>query len=252
MKQVALLPNVFTTGNMVCGISAILCSLGGTQADLDRACWLILLAILLDGLDGMIAVLTRTCTKFGIQYDSLADLVSFAVAPSMLLVANFRLLEGAATRPTREYWAMSVVLIVCVALRLARYNVQAYTQERKGFQGLPCPSPAGFLALLLLSFNEFNYQLPSKALMLVVIGLGVLMVSNLPYPSIRKSDFFRTQPVSTLLLVVLGFALVVMEPVGAMLFLISCYIAYGLIRPLVPEHIAGHFGRHQEARKGPA
>jgi CDP-diacylglycerol--serine O-phosphatidyltransferase len=249
MRQVALLPNIFTTGNMVCGISAILCSLGGTAEDLKRACWLVMLAILLDGLDGMIAVLTRTCTKFGIQYDSLADLVSFGVAPAMLMIANYRLTEGATARPTREFWAMSVVLVVCVALRLARYNVQAYTSEKKTFQGLPCPSPGGFIALLILSFHEYDYSLPPKILMLIVIALGILMVSSVPYPSLRKSDFFKTQPISALLLVVLGFALVVMEPVGAMLLLITGYILSGVVHRFLPAHLAEHLDRYSETSK---
>ncbi|MBK7495055.1 MAG: CDP-diacylglycerol--serine O-phosphatidyltransferase [Candidatus Omnitrophica bacterium] len=172
---------------------------------MQHACWVILLALILDGLDGMIAVLTRSCTKFGIQYDSLADLISFGVAPAMLLIGEYRLVEGEQGPVTREYWAMSVVLVVCVALRLARYNVQAYNSEKKSFQGLPCPSPAAFIALLLLCSHEYGFALPPRALMVVVICLGMLMVSSIPYPSLRKSDFFQTQPLSTFALVVLVF-----------------------------------------------
>ncbi len=251
MRRIAFLPNLFTTGNMVCGVSAILLSLGGTAEDLERACWMILLAILLDGLDGIIAVLTRTCTKFGLQYDSLADLVSFGVAPAMLLVADFRLAETETARVTREYWAISVVLVVCVALRLARYNVQAYTGELKSFQGLPCPTPAGFIALLLLSFGEFGYHLPPKALMIIVIGLGVLMVSSVRYPSLKKSDFFKTQPLSTFLLVVLGFGLVAMEPVASLLLLLAGYILFGILNRLVPAPLLEQITRFADAGKRP-
>lgn len=249
MRRVALLPNIITTGNMVCGLSAILLSLGGSHEDMKRACWLIMVAVLLDGLDGLIAVLTRSCTKFGLQYDSLADLVSFGLAPAFLLIGDFRLTEGPTARPTREYWAMCVVLVVCVALRLARYNVQAGVSEKPYFQGLPCPSPAAFLALLILSFWAYDYSIPPKAMMLVVVGLGMLMVSNIPYPSIRKSDFFRTQPLSTFVLVVLIFALIVMEPVGAMLLIISSYILFGVIRRLLPNHVVEQLGNLIEQGK---
>lgn len=237
MRRVAVLPNLFTTGNMVCGISAILYSLSGSPEDLQRACLLILLAVLFDGLDGIIAVLTRACTKFGVQYDSLADLISFGMAPSMLLIANYRFSSGTDGRLPREFWVIAVVLVVCTALRLARYNVQAGTTERKSFQGLPCPSQACFIALLLLSFNQYEYQLPPKALMLVAIALGALMVSNLPYPSLKKSDFFQTQPLSTFLLVVLASALVVVEPIGAALLSISGYILYGLVHQVASGRV---------------
>lgn len=249
MRRIALLPNIITTGNMVCGLSAILLSMGGTNEDMHRACWLIMVAVLLDGLDGLMAVLTRSCTKFGLQYDSLADLISFGVAPALLLIGDFRLIEGQTARPTREYWAMCVILVVCVALRLARYNVQAGVNEKPCFQGLPCPSPAAFLALLMLSFWEYGFSIPPKGMMLVVVALGILMVSNIPYPSIRKSDFFKTQPLSTFILVVLMFALIVMEPVGSMLLIMTGYILFGVVRRFLPNQIIEHLGHLVEQGK---
>jgi CDP-diacylglycerol---serine O-phosphatidyltransferase len=249
MRRIALLPNIITTGNMVCGLSAILLSMGGTNEDMHRACWLIMVAVLLDGLDGLMAVLTRSCTKFGLQYDSLADLISFGVAPALLLIGDFRLIEGQTARPTREYWAMCVILVVCVALRLARYNVQAGVSEKPCFQGLPCPSPAAFLALLMLSFWEYDFTIPPKGMMLVVVVLGILMVSNIPYPSIRKSDFFKTQPLSTFILVVLVFALIVMEPVGTMLLIMTGYILFGVVRRFLPNQFIEHLGHLVEQGK---
>lgn len=249
MRRIALLPNIITTGNMVCGLSAILLSLGGTHEDMKRACWLIMVAVLMDGLDGLIAVLTRSCTKFGLQYDSLCDLISFGIAPAILLIGDFRLGEGQTARPTREYWAMCVVLVVCVALRLARYNVQAGTTDKPCFQGLPCPSPACFLALLMLCSWEYGFTLSPKLLMVLVVGLGILMVSNIPYPSVRKSDFFRTQPLSTFVLVVLTFALIVMAPEGIMFVMISGYILFGVIRRLLPAHVVEHMGHFFEQKR---
>ena len=251
MRRIVVLPNIFTTGNMVCGLSAILLSLSGTPEAMQHACWVILLALILDGLDGMIAVLTRSCTKFGIQYDSLADLISFGVAPAMLLIGEYRLVEGEQGPVTREYWAMSVVLVVCVALRLARYNVHAYNSEKKSFQGLPCPSPAAFIALLLLCSHVNGFALPPRALMVVVICLGMLMVSSIPYPSLRKSDFFQTQPLSTFARVVLVFALIAMDPVGVLFILIAGYILFGPVSQLVPSHISQKLEELVESGKSP-
>lgn len=145
---------------------------------------------------------------------------------------------------------MSVVLVVCVALRLARYNVQTYTSEKKSFQGLPCPSPAAFIALLLLNSHEYGFNLPPRALMVLVISLGMLMVSSIPYPSLKKSDFFRTQPLSTFALIVLLFALIAMEPVGVLFILILGYILYGPVSQLLPSQITEELERLVESGKG--
>jgi CDP-diacylglycerol--serine O-phosphatidyltransferase len=223
--------------------------MGGLPVDFKRACWMLILAVILDGLDGMIAVLTRSCSRFGIQYDSLADLVSFGVAPAVLLVADFQIREGGQVKPTPLYWAMTVVLVVCVALRLARFNVQASTEEKKSFQGLPSPTPAAFIALLLISFEEYQYALPPQVLFVVVVILGILMVSSIPYPSVKKSDFFRTQPISALLLVVFVFALIVMEPVGMMLSMVFGYILFGIIMRFLPNHLSEQINRWMDSHR---
>jgi len=249
MRRVAVFPNIITTGNMVCGLWAILYCLGGNPDDFKRACWLILLAILLDGLDGIIAVLTKSCSKFGIQYDSLADLVSFAVAPAILLVTDFQIHTEGYLKQSPAHWAMTVILVVCVGLRLARFNLQATSDEKKSFQGLPCPTSAGLISLLLLSFHYYDYRIPSQILLLLVIGLGILMVSSIPYPSLTRADFFKTQPVPTLFLVVLSFAAVLMEPIGIPLLAVFAYILFGLARRFAPHSLRQPLARFVETKK---
>jgi CDP-diacylglycerol--serine O-phosphatidyltransferase len=258
MKRIALLPNIFTTGNMVCGLSAILYCISALQTgnpeDFRRACWLIMLAILLDGLDGKIAVLTRSCSDFGVQYDSMADLISFGVAPAVLLTTHLQTMPGAGSKPSPICWGMTLILVVCVALRLARFNLQVFEDEKKSFEGLPSPTPAGFLALLLLSFHEYDYgfEVPPIGLFLIVILLGGLMVSHILYPSLKKSDFRKTTPLSTFLLVPLIFGLVVMEPVMTLLSAATGYILFGLIRHFSPESLTAFLARHSMSRKDSA
>ncbi len=253
VRKVALLPNIFTTGNIVCGISAMLYSLSALQTgaieDFNKACWMIMLAILLDGLDGKIAVLTRSCSDFGVQYDSMADLVSFGVAPAFMINAYLLLLKGEVLTITPIGWAIMLVLVVCVALRLARFNLQVFQDEKSSFQGLPSPTPAALIAMLLLSSQVYDIHLHPIFLLLVSITLGGLMVSHVPYPSLKQRDFFLAP--LTFFVVVLGIALIVMEPPGTLFLLLSSYVIFGLVRYLMPERIHHFLSRFGEAKKTP-
>ncbi len=251
VRKVALLPNIFTTGNIVCGISAILYSLSALQTgDMEhfkKSCWMIMLAILLDGLDGKIAVLTRSCSDFGVQYDSMADLVSFGVAPAFMINTYLLLTQGSRLIITPIGWAIMLVLVVCVALRLARFNLQAYQDERNSFEGLPSPTPAALIAMMLLSAQVYAVPIHPVVLLLVSIVLGGLMVSHVPYPSLKHKDFFLA-PI-TFFGVVLGIALIVMEPPATLFLLLSGYVIFGLVRQLMPERIHHFLARFGEARR---
>lgn len=250
-RKVALLPNIFTTGNIVCGISAILYSLSAIQTgdpeDFKRACWMIMLAILLDGLDGKIAVLTRTCSDFGVQYDSMADLVSFGVAPAFMVNAYLLMTHPGPLTKSPIGWAVMLVLVVCVALRLARFNLQNYQDEKRSFEGLPSPTPAAFIAMLLLSAKEYSVILPPVALLLTSILLGGLMVSHIPYPSLKQRDFFLTP--LTFFGVVLLITLIVMEPPAALFLLLAGYIVYGVVRAFSPVRVHKVVSRFVESRR---
>ena len=251
VRKVALLPNIFTTGNIVCGISAILYSLSALQTGemehFTKSCWMIMLAILLDGLDGKIAVLTRTCSDFGVQYDSMADLVSFGLAPAFMMNVYLLHPQGEGIPITPIGWAIMLVMVVCVALRLARFNLQVFQDEKNSFQGLPSPTPAALTAMLLLSSKVYDLPIHPVVLLLLTVGLGGLMVSHIPYPSLKQKDFFLTP--LTFFGVVLGIVLIVMEPPATLFLLLSSYVAFGLVRYLVPEKVHDLLSKFGEARK---
>jgi CDP-diacylglycerol--serine O-phosphatidyltransferase len=247
MKRVALLPNIFTTGNMVCGISAILYAFGSIFTHdtelFQRACWLVMLAILLDGLDGRIAAWTRSSSEFGVQYDSMADLISFGVAPAFLLTSHLQFSAEPGAMVSPICWALMWIQIVCVALRLARFNLQNFKDEKHSFEGLPSPMAAALICLLLLSIYKYDLTVPAVGLLMAVVAVGGLMVSSIPFPSLKKSDFFKTQPLPSFFLVVLVFGLFLVEPEGPMLLGASGYILYGLGRQVAPRALVERFER---------
>jgi len=219
-KGIYLLPNLLTSGSMFLGFYAILHAF---QGDFTRAAIAILMASILDGLDGRVARLTRTESRFGVEYDSLADLISFGVAPAVLAYTW-------ALKPFGRFgWLAAFLFLACGALRLARFNVQVNTVESSHFVGLPIPAAAGMIATLVLFIHRLNIVLVNRSLiiLLLVYVLAFLMVSSIRFYSFKKFDLIRRKPFSTLVLMVLGFVVVVSEP-EIMLFAIFClYIFSG-------------------------
>ena len=147
-KGIYILPNLFTLGNMLCGFYSIISTIEGR---FHHAAVAIFIAALADGLDGKIARLTKTCSRFGVEFDSLADLVSFGVAPALLIYIW-------ALRPyQRVGWLAAFLFVICGALRLARFNVQVYTSENKYFTGLPIPAAATTIASFVL-LHQFLFK----------------------------------------------------------------------------------------------
>lgn len=193
------------------------------QGDFTRAAMAILMAAILDGLDGRVARLTRTESRFGVEYDSLADLISFGVAPAVLAYTW-------ALKPFGRFgWLAAFLFLACGALRLARFNVQVNSVESSHFVGLPIPAAAGVIASLVLFVHRLNIILINRSIMilLLVYLLAFLMVSSIRFFSFKKFDLIRRKPFSTLVLLVLAFVVVVSEP-EIMLFSIFClYIFSG-------------------------
>ncbi|MBI1908750.1 MAG: CDP-diacylglycerol--serine O-phosphatidyltransferase [Deltaproteobacteria bacterium] len=185
-KGVYLLPNLCTTASLFCGFYSVVKSLSG---DFFHATWAILVAGLLDFLDGRIARLTKTQSAFGIQYDSLVDLVSFGFAPG-LLVYTWSLYQF-----KRVGWLAAFLFVACGALRLARFNVQTGTMEKRYFQGLPIPSAAYTLVGLVL-FYQFLYgevEVRGWFPLFLTITLALLMVSKVRYRSFKDIDWGSRQ-----------------------------------------------------------
>lgn len=183
LRRVYLLPNLFTAFNLALGLMGIFNVLGG---NINKACWYIVWAAILDGLDGAVARLTHTESEFGLQFDSLSDLVSFGVAPA---VVTFSLARQVAGVNERLVLGVAILYAVCGALRLARYNVQAKGSERKGFLGLPIPG--GAMCVLLPVMTLIEHDLADSAVLVGLVpfllaGIAMLMVSEVPYPSVIK------------------------------------------------------------------
>jgi CDP-diacylglycerol---serine O-phosphatidyltransferase len=175
-----LLPSLFTIGNILLGFYAIVC---GLAANFQRAALVVFVAAITDSLDGAVARLTGTETEFGREFDSLADVITFGVAPALLTY-----LWGIKDLPRRA-WLFPLIYVVATAARLARFNVQVKVADSRYFAGLPTPAAAGALCSLLFFVPDAAWRDWMEALMAVaLVVLAVLMVSTLRYFSLKKLD----------------------------------------------------------------
>lgn len=219
-RGIYLLPNLFTTASLFSGFYAIVAA---TNAEFSYAAIAIFVSMVLDGLDGRVARMTNTQSKFGEEYDSLADMVAFGVAPG--LVAFFWTLNDLGTFG----WAITFVYVAGAALRLARFNAQIGSTDKKYFVGLPSPSAAAVVAGLVWCFDGFEVNEWLQGLTVVIVGgVGLLMVSNVLYYSFKDFDLKGRVPFVAILAVVLGFVVIAQDP-GTVLFAIFfLYMLSGL------------------------
>lgn len=219
-KGIYILPNLFTTGNLFCGFWAIISVF---QEKFFYAAVAILLACVFDILDGKVARLSGATSKFGVQYDSLADLVSFGIAPALLAFSW-------ALRPYGKFgWLAAFVFVACGALRLARFNVQSSSGEVKYFKGLPIPAAASMVALTILLYLRLIETAWVKDIIILVMiwVLAFLMVSNIRYFSFKELDLSRRKPFNIFILVILTMVVIVMEPVIVLFGFIFFYVVLG-------------------------
>ena len=231
-RGVYLLPTIFTVGNLFCGFYSLVL---GVRGDLGRAALMIVVAGVLDSLDGRIARATKTTSDFGLEFDSLADLVSFGVAPAML--AYHWALQGLG----RVGWLVAFLYVVCAAMRLARFNIQAGPADRRYFVGLPSPSSAGALGALVFAFPD---AAPSGSLVvavaLLVATLGLLMISRFRYPSFKdfglgsRRSYLYVLPLAAILVAV------AFHPEGTLLTFAAVYL---LSAPVALVWSAAHRAR---------
>ncbi|RMD82142.1 MAG: CDP-diacylglycerol--serine O-phosphatidyltransferase [Candidatus Dadabacteria bacterium] len=196
-RGVYLLPNLITSAGLFCGVFAIAQTVAQQYFNAALA---ILAAQLFDILDGRVARLTKATSSFGVEYDSLCDLVSFGVAPG-LLIYRWALLPWGAWG-----WLAAALFVCCAALRLARYNTMIGVTPAGFFVGLPVPAAAAMLASVLLLYNWLGHSgLPDKhlALLLATYLLAVLMVSNIPYPTFKQLRLHKRQPMWLLVVAIL-------------------------------------------------
>lgn len=228
-RGVYLLPNMLTTISMFLGFLAIVWAANGRFQAAGMA---ILVSALMDGLDGKVARLTHTASEFGVQYDSLADLVAFGMAPAFLLW-HWQLFNLG-----RVGIAAAFIYTACGALRLARFNVGAATTDKRFFVGLPIPA-AGCTAVTFVFFSSRFQDALSPAwpyaALLLAICVGLLMVSRFRYFSFKEYDFLTAHPVRTMLAFLFLLALLISLPGVFGFVYCALYIAWGffytLLRP---------------------
>jgi CDP-diacylglycerol---serine O-phosphatidyltransferase len=224
-RGIFLLPSLLTTGNLFCGFFALLLTVESRYFEASLA---IFVAMVMDMLDGRVARLMKATSQFGVEFDSLADVVSFCVAPAFLIY-SFAL--AGLGRPA---WFAAFLFVICGALRLARFNVYTGVTDRRFFVGLSTPAGAGVLvSTVLLLYRE---EAPRWVLVAIAVGTyltALLMVSTFRYWSFKEIDFARRRPAQTLLVVVLAVMIVATNHELFPFLLFGVYALSGPVRWLV-------------------
>jgi CDP-diacylglycerol--serine O-phosphatidyltransferase len=229
-KGIFILPNLVTSSSLFCGFFAIISSIQGRY---EAAAIAIVIAAVFDGLDGRIARFTKTTSFFGVEYDSLSDLVSFGVAPAVLAFLW-------ALQPFgRLGWLAAFMYVICGALRLARFNVEKSNEQSLNFKGLPIPAAACFLASMILYESSINGFSESRHIISIVIiyVLSFLMVSSIRYMSFKEFNIRNQKPFNVLVAIILIFIVIAYKP-NVLLFLIMLlYVLSGPVTFLYLSHI---------------
>lgn len=204
-KGIYILPNLFTTASLFAGIYAIIASI---QGNFIHAAFAIPISLILDGLDGRIARMTHTTSRFGVEYDSLADLVAFGVAPSVLAYTWSLSAFG------KWGWLAAALFTTCGALRLARFNVQIGVIDSRYFNGLAIPAAAIVVASTVLLYFYLGGEgtFPHAAVLVGMVALSLLMVSSIKFYSFKDLHFLSREPFMTVVLAVILMIIVLAEP----------------------------------------
>ena len=220
-RGIYLLPSMFTMANMFCGYACIVYAMRGEYA---TAAPFIGLAIVLDMLDGRVARMTGTTTAFGVEFDSLADVISFGVAPAILSFSWGLEPLG------RIGWAAGFLFVAAAAVRLARFNIQSGSQDKRYFVGLPSPAAAGVLASTVYLYPTGpQVAVHAVPVLAMVIVPALLMVSTIRFRSFKTLDLQLRRNYTALMLVALGLALVMASPEVALATMAYTYLASAFV-----------------------
>ncbi len=232
-RGVFLLPNTLTTGALFAGFYSILAGINGQFA---AAAIAVVVAGLLDGLDGRVARLTRTQSDFGLQYDSLADLVSFGLAPALLAFNwSLRSLGELGTLPGKLGWLAAFIYMACAALRLARFNTQAEQLDKSHFQGLASPAAAGTLVVTVWFFVDRGVDGASVRWLILplTVALGLLMFSRIRYYSFKTWPRREKVPIAWIFILALGLGFFAIDPPAMMMVSGFIYVIAGIVLTLL-------------------
>jgi CDP-diacylglycerol--serine O-phosphatidyltransferase len=236
-RGVYLLPSLFTLANMFCGYACIVYAMRGEYA---TAAPFIGFALVLDMLDGRIARMTGTASAFGLEFDSLADVISFGVAPAVLTFSWGLQSLG------RLGWAVSFIYVTGTAMRLARFNIQTHSDKRY-FVGMPAPAAGAVLASTVFAMPDpiTDYRIAAGMLAMVLVP-SFLMVSTIRFRSFKTLDLKKPRPYTVLLLLALGFVAITTHPRSVLVILSYTYLmsafvgmAWSRLRRRAPESAAG-------------
>ncbi|GHT36479.1 CDP-diacylglycerol--serine O-phosphatidyltransferase [Endomicrobiia bacterium] len=238
-KSIYIIPSLFTCGNMSCGCLSILASIDG---DFSKAAWLIILAIAFDALDGRVARITKTTSEFGVQLDSLSDLVSFGIAPSVMM---YQLVLNSIGKVGIT---IAILFVLCSALRLAKFNIATKGGAMYScFMGLPVPASAGLLVSFVLSYELLDVcsgqsltvktipllmnNMPTvfKFMPAVMVVLSLLEVSNIQYFSFKKMKLSKPKTFRILVLLVTVILLIIAFPQNIIFIVFSLYALSGIL-----------------------
>ena len=226
-KGIYLLPNLFTTAALFCGFYAIISAMNALY---EQAAIAIFIAMLLDGLDGRVARMTNTASAFGAEFDSLSDMASFGIAPALVMY-QWSLSSLSAEGPlwARLAWLVSFIYTASAAIRLARFNTQIGSMDKRFFQGLASPAAAAVLMGLVWVSERFGYSgesLAYPALTLTLVA-GLLMVSRFSYYSFKDLDLRKKVPFISLLVILLLFVFLTLDPPSILFAIFFIYMLHG-------------------------
>ncbi|NQZ81828.1 MAG: CDP-diacylglycerol--serine O-phosphatidyltransferase [Colwellia sp.] len=237
-RGIYLLPNLLTTAGLFSGFYAVVSSM---NAHFENAAIAIFIAMIFDGLDGRVARMTNTQSEFGAEYDSMADMVSFGIAPGIVAY------NWALSSYGKFGWLAAFVFVACAALRLARFNTQIEGADKRYFQGLASPAAAAVIASLIWVGVEYNIDGQEHGILIgiVTIVCGLLMVSNFKYSSFKEVDWKGKVNFIVVLLIVLAFVIVASSPENVLLIIFVLYACSGpfttirSVKKLKLEHVLG-------------
>ena len=232
-RGIYILPNLFTTAALFAGFFAIVQAM---NLNFDQAAAAIFVAMVLDGLDGRVARLTKTQSAFGAEFDSLADVISFGAAPALVVY------EWALRDMGKLGWGAAFIYCACAALRLARFNTLLEVADKRWFQGLPSPSAAALVAGFVFVMDDYGVDPLSVRWWAFAVTLfaGLTMVTNLKYWSFKTINLRRSYPFVAIFLIVMFFALLSYQPATV---LFAAFVAYALSGYGVSAWLAMRRGR---------
>ncbi len=218
-----ILPNLFTAASIFVAVISIIYS---SQGHFEKAAWLIILSLILDGLDGKVARLTHGESQFGVEFDSLADIVAFGVAPAMLLYFQIG----------QEYGKFGILVtalyVIFGAIRLARFNITTQNIDSSIFIGLPIPAAALSIIALTLLDLKYNIAFFKPFILTIALVTALLMVSNIRYFSLKKVSLSKAISFKVLILLILAVSAIYLAPIESLNLIFFSYVSFGIIRAI--------------------